>query len=115
MERFPVHKRIGQRACKVVRRSYASTTRLLPSAAYTHPTNSPEASASSTPGDITKEQRNILDAALRVDQAGEVAANWIYIGQLAVLGRDRVVGPLIQVSMNVQLVQQRLYGNTYDR
>ncbi|QRW27644.1 ubiquinone biosynthesis monooxygenase COQ7 [Rhizoctonia solani] len=30
-----------------------------------------------------------LEAALRVDQAGEVAANYIYMGQMAVLGSDR--------------------------
>ncbi|KAF8892696.1 ubiquinone biosynthesis protein Coq7 [Infundibulicybe gibba] len=41
-------------------------------------------------------QREVLDTALRVDQAGEVAANWIYQGQLFVLGHDRTAGPLIQ-------------------
>ena len=44
------------------------------------------------------DEKRSLDAALRVDQAGEVAANYIYMGQLAVLGRDPVCGPLIQVS-----------------
>lgn len=38
----------------------------------------------------------MLDAVLRVDHAGELAANWIYRGQMAVLGGDRQVGPLIQ-------------------
>jgi len=33
---------------------------------------------------------------LRVDQAGEVAANYIYKGQLAVLQRDRATAALIQ-------------------
>jgi ubiquinone biosynthesis monooxygenase Coq7 len=37
-----------------------------------------------------------------VDQAGEIAANWIYRGQFAVLGRDPRVGPLIQVSISIQ-------------
>lgn len=50
----------------------------------------------STPKDITREQRKALEGALRVDQAGEVAANWIYHGQHYVLGKDRETGPLIQ-------------------
>lgn len=49
-----------------------------------------------TPPDLTQKQRDILDVALRVDQAGEIAANWIYKGQMAVLGRDRTTGPIIQ-------------------
>jgi ubiquinone biosynthesis monooxygenase Coq7 len=49
-----------------------------------------------TPTGLSKAQQAKLDAALRVDQAGEVAANWIYKGQMAVLGRDPVTGPLIQ-------------------
>ncbi|THG92973.1 hypothetical protein EW026_g8124 [Hermanssonia centrifuga] len=71
-------------------------SRTLPSAAYTDPGRTQEASTSGTSQDITKLQKDTLDAALRVDQAGEVAANYIYMGQLAVLGRDRTVGPLIQ-------------------
>jgi len=52
--------------------------------------------APSTPTDLTEKQRETLARAIRVDQAGEVAANWIYKGQLAVLGRDPAVGPVIQ-------------------
>ncbi|EKM55893.1 uncharacterized protein PHACADRAFT_121888 [Phanerochaete carnosa HHB-10118-sp] len=74
----------------------SSTSWPLPSAVYTSPTRTHEASTSSTPCDFTEKQRHALDAALRVDQAGEIAANYIYMGQLAVLGRDRVAGPLIQ-------------------
>lgn len=39
----------------------------------------------------------MLDSALRVDQAGEVAANYIYKGQHFILGRDKATGPMIQV------------------
>lgn len=56
-----------------------------------------EPAVATTPHNITHEQREILDTALRVDLAGEVAANWIYKGQMAVLGRDPTVGPIIQV------------------
>ena len=38
-----------------------------------------------------------LESAIRVDHAGEIAANYIYRGQMAVLGGDRIVGPVIQV------------------
>ena len=46
---------------------------------------------------LTVAQREMLDSALRVDQAGEVAANWIYKGQMYILGQNPTVGPLIQV------------------
>lgn len=92
-------RRISQRACI---RTVTSMSRTLPSAAYTDPGRTQEASTSGTSQDITKLQKDTLDAALRVDQAGEVAANYIYMGQLAVLGRDRTVGPLIQVSNSTE-------------
>ena len=83
----------------VTRRTLSSqASSSLPSSAYTDPTKRGEPSTSSTPNDITKQQKDALDAALRVDQAGEVAANYIYKGQLAVLGRHRTAGPLIQVN-----------------
>jgi hypothetical protein len=66
---------------------------------YTDPSKNQEPGVSTSP-DISTEQREILDRALRVDQAGEIAANWIYRGQFAVLGRDPRVGPLIQVSIS---------------
>lgn len=62
------------------------------------PSKNQEPGVSTSP-DISPEQREILDNALRVDQAGEIAANWIYQGQITVLGRDPRVGPLIQVSV----------------
>ncbi|KAI0702331.1 COQ7 protein [Cytidiella melzeri] len=80
----------------VSRRTFVTAARVPPSTAYTTPKHVVDPSTSSTPEDITDRQRNALDSALRVDQAGEVAANYIYMGQLAVLGRDRVSGPLIQ-------------------
>lgn len=79
-------------------RAFGTAGRVFPSKAYTDAPSSLGAGTSGSPKDITTEQKRVLDAALRVDQAGEVAANYIYMGQLAVLGRDRVCGPLIQVS-----------------
>jgi len=71
--------------------------RTLASSAYTDPANQHAPAVTSTPDDITPQERERLEAALRVDQAGEVAANWIYMGQHAVLGKDKVTGPLIEV------------------
>lgn len=85
---------------QVCRRAIGTaSTRRLPSAAYTDPSSSKSGGpdVSDTPADLTEQQRSALDAALRVDQAGEIAANYIYMGQLAVLGKDPVTKDLIQV------------------
>ncbi|KAL1719630.1 ubiquinone biosynthesis protein COQ7-domain-containing protein [Schizophyllum commune] len=75
--------------------SHLSTHRTLASDAYTKSTD-PDAPSVSTTPDITPEQRSALDAALRVDQAGEIAANWIYMGQYAVFSRDKNTRELIK-------------------
>lgn len=77
-----------------VHRTYVTATR-NGSALYLSDTQHP--GVTSTPTDLTPAQRDALDSALRVDQAGEVAANWIYKGQHFILGREPGVGPLIQV------------------
>ena len=65
---------------------------------YLDPTRSNEISFKSSPLDLTHVQQVALDSALRVDQAGEIAANWIYKGQMVVLGHDPKLRSLIQVS-----------------
>lgn len=70
----------------------------LPSYAYTSPSHRRDAATQTTPSDLTPSERRALEDALRVDQAGEIAANYIYQGQLAVLGGDKNLGALIQVS-----------------
>ncbi|KAJ7172711.1 COQ7 protein [Mycena filopes] len=67
----------------------------LPSAIYADPSRAKDPAVCTTPT-VTDAQRQQLDSALRVDQAGEIAANYIYMGQMLVLGRDRTMGPLIQ-------------------
>ncbi|CCM06716.1 uncharacterized protein FIBRA_09006 [Fibroporia radiculosa] len=81
-----------------IRRAFTSrANRTPPSAAYfADKVDNP--AVTTTPCGISQEQRHALDRALRVDQAGELAANYIYMGQAAVLGRDPTVGPLIQAS-----------------
>lgn len=70
--------------------------RTLASQAYTEPKDNSHSEVATTPA-LRPAQRTILEKAIRVDHAGEIAANYIYRGQLAVLGRDREVAPVIQV------------------
>ena len=79
-------------------RFFAQTRAPMPSSAYLGRTDGSDASTSSTPGDLSPSQRRLLEAALRVDQAGEVAANYIYEGQLAILRHDSAASALIQAS-----------------
>lgn len=65
---------------------------------YFDPSKATDPSVTRTPENLTEAQREELQSALRVDQAGEVAANYIYKGQLAVFQRDPQYGPLIQAS-----------------
>jgi ubiquinone biosynthesis monooxygenase Coq7 len=67
---------------------------------YLDPNRINELSFKTSPLDLTRAQREALDSALRVDQAGEIAANWIYKGQMVVLGHDPRLRSLIQVSLN---------------
>jgi demethoxyubiquinone hydroxylase (CLK1/Coq7/Cat5 family) len=78
---------------------------------YLDPTRSNDLSFSASPLDLTYPQREALDSALRVDQAGEIAANWIYKGQMAVLGDDAKLCSLIQVSSTTVLMatEESLY------
>ena len=78
--------------------SMSSHSPLRPSSVYFDPSATTDPSIAQTPDNLTEAQREELQSALRVDQAGEVAANYIYKGQLAVFRRDPKYGPLIQVS-----------------
>lgn len=77
-------------------RRLVTDTKILASSVYMDPKKTKDPAVSTTPRNITKEQRAALEAAIRVDQAGEVAANWIYMGQYAVLGREPKTGALLQ-------------------
>src|ERR1700730_2429535 len=83
------------RYCRML--SY-NATQQGPSSLYLKPEFSLDPAVATSPSDLSPAQRGTLENALRVDQAGEVAANWIYKGQIAVLGHDLVAGPLIQES-----------------
>ena len=45
---------------------------------------------------LTPEQKSAIHRIIRVDHAGELGADRIYAGQLAILGRDPKVGPVIK-------------------
>ncbi|KAI0648212.1 COQ7 protein [Trametes meyenii] len=77
-------------------RAHSTNARPLPSNAYVNPAHADDASVLTTPETVSAGAREELESALRVDQAGELAANWIYKGQHDILGRDPATGPLIQ-------------------
>lgn len=87
---------VRTRACAITRRCASSIARTPPSAAYLAATRVDDESTMGTPEYLSPAQRETLASAIRVDQAGEVAANWIYRGQMAILGKDVVAGPVIQ-------------------
>ncbi|TPX31435.1 hypothetical protein SmJEL517_g05234 [Synchytrium microbalum] len=68
-------------------RAYSSTGQNVP------PLSS---SSSSTSNKLTPEQRSKLIAMLRVDHAGEIGADFIYRGQLAVLGSTSDAGRTVK-------------------
>lgn len=45
---------------------------------------------------LTKEEKELITPMIRVDQAGEVGAYYIYKGQIAVLGQDKNLKPILQ-------------------
>ncbi|KAI7869807.1 ubiquinone biosynthesis protein Coq7 [Mucor mucedo] len=45
---------------------------------------------------LTNRERAFLQPMIRVDQAGEVGAYYIYKGQIAVLGQDKKLRPILQ-------------------
>ncbi|KAK4048077.1 ubiquinone biosynthesis monooxygenase Coq7 [Microbotryomycetes sp. JL221] len=61
-------------------------------------TSIPNDATTSTPSELTPEQQKLLEEIIRVDQAGEVGANYIYQGQHAVFKRrrDKRVADIVQ-------------------
>jgi hypothetical protein len=98
----PMLQAISSRAVKrCFTRSLTTVSSQYPSHAYTEPSKTYEDATHTTPTDLTPTERQALHSALRVDQAGEIAANYIYQGQMAVLGRDKQLGSLIQASFRL--------------
>ncbi|GAA6004058.1 putative monooxygenase CAT5 [Rhodotorula paludigena] len=71
----------------------------LPRQADDPPLTAEQVRAVSELPDLTPRQRKIIDEIIRVDQAGELGANYIYYGQQAVMSnlrRDKRVAELVQ-------------------
>ncbi|KAI7856524.1 COQ7-domain-containing protein [Circinella umbellata] len=60
---------------------------------------------------LTENERQILDPMIRVDQSGEVGAYYIYMGQIAVLGRDKKLRPILQEMWD----QEKHHLETFDK
>ena len=83
--------------CSLTVRSLSTAaTRELPSSIYLDSARAQDPAVTTTPQEVSPQLRHALESALRVDQAGELAANWIYKGQHDVFSRDPKLGPLIQ-------------------
>lgn len=70
----------------------------LPSRTASKPSPIADPATSETPIDLSEKEREMLARIIRVDQAGELGANYIYRGQHAVLkrGNDTRVADLVQ-------------------
>jgi len=69
---------------------------LSSSASGSNSNNDNNKSAAEPPvGKLSQEERDLIEGMLRVNQAGELGADWIYRGQYAVLEKTDV-GPVIQ-------------------
>ncbi|CAG8635775.1 15906_t:CDS:2, partial [Cetraspora pellucida] len=64
---------------------------------------------------LTDEQKKLIDGMIRVDQAGEIGANWIYKGQMVILGRDKKVGPVIQEMWDQEKHHLRMFDEMIPR
>jgi hypothetical protein len=92
MRAFIRPPRVSGRAS--ITRLHSTSSKPQPSSAYF--ASSPTPATRTTPP-LSPAQRDLLEKIIRVDQAGEVAANWIYKGQHKIFENDRETGPLIKV------------------
>ncbi|KAI8357270.1 ubiquinone biosynthesis protein Coq7 [Blakeslea trispora] len=60
---------------------------------------------------LTEEERQAIEPMIRVDQAGEVGAYYIYKGQIAVLGKDKALKPILQEMWD----QEKLHLAKFDQ
>ncbi|KAJ3116149.1 hypothetical protein HK098_006676 [Nowakowskiella sp. JEL0407] len=68
-------------------------------------------SATSIGKKLTAQQKELISRILRVDHAGELGADWIYRGQLAVLRKNPKVGPVIQHMWDQEKHHLRTFDN----
>lgn len=81
----------------LLRLSVASTSRRIQRAFYTTKLSDNEAETPNLSSrKLTPEELEFIKPMIRVDQAGEIGANYIYMGQMAVLGKDKNLRPILQ-------------------
>ncbi|PVU96866.1 hypothetical protein BB559_002239 [Furculomyces boomerangus] len=61
--------------------------------------------------ELNNEEYKILDRIIRVDQAGETAAIWIYKGQKAILGGDKRLEKMLEHMKE----QEQVHLNSFDK
>ncbi|KAH8551233.1 ubiquinone biosynthesis protein COQ7-domain-containing protein [Umbelopsis sp. PMI_123] len=74
----------------------ASTSRRLQHGCYTTSNNNEPETPNLNSRKLTEEELEFIRPMIRVDQAGEIGANFIYMGQIAVLGKDKNLRPILQ-------------------
>ncbi|KAI8064751.1 ubiquinone biosynthesis protein Coq7 [Gongronella butleri] len=90
-------------------------TRALPTVhrAYTQLYSTAATASSGRP--LTAHEREQLGPMIRVDQAGEVGAYYIYKGQMAVLGKDKQLRPLLQEMWDQEKEHLALFNDLVGR
>ncbi|CAO3637319.1 unnamed protein product [Mucor fragilis] len=75
-----------------------------------HPTNMP-ANANANDRELTQYEKDIISPMIRVDQSGEVGAYYIYKGQIAVLGGDPKLRPLLEMMWDQEKHHLELFSD----
>ncbi|KAL2919012.1 ubiquinone biosynthesis monooxygenase Coq7 [Polyrhizophydium stewartii] len=90
----------------------AAAVRALSAGAAAHgaPAAHPAGAAGAPGAALTPEQKRRIDSMLRVDHAGEIGANYIYMGQRAVLGRD----PYLRGLLDHMWEQEKTHLRVFD-
>ncbi|KAJ1538622.1 ubiquinone biosynthesis monooxygenase Coq7 [Cladochytrium tenue] len=91
----PLHSAVRGPTAVAARRMLGSSTTAAVAAETASGVAQPQPQTQ-TPAQLSASQRRAVEAMIRVDQAGELGADVIYRGQLAVLGRHSTAGPIIQ-------------------
>lgn len=61
--------------------------------------------------ELTREEKDVIQPMIRVDQSGEVGAYYIYRGQIAVLGGDPKLKPLLEEMWEQEKVHLELFSD----
>ncbi|KAF7727336.1 hypothetical protein EC973_007645 [Apophysomyces ossiformis] len=70
-----------------------------------------DAAPSSHERELSAAEKDVIAPMIRVDQSGEVGAYYIYKGQMAVLGHDKKLRPLLQEMWDQEKVHLELFDD----